>query len=84
MVGKPGVAAARNFVIDDFNEGKHIVSFDDNVMEVAIGSKQGDPFPARGLQGIVAHADRLMKEQYAFIWGSHPSDNCLTQDQPNK
>ena len=40
------------------------VHLDDDVTEVALGSKHGNLFPARGLQGIVAHAERLMKELY--------------------
>ena len=41
------------------------VHLDDDVTEVALGNKHDNLFPVGGLQGIVAHADKLMKELYA-------------------
>jgi len=76
VVGKPGIVEARNFMVSYFPADTHVVSLDDDVMQVHHGGRMaGTDLPAKGLQGIIHHADGLMKEQEAFIWGLNPSDN---------
>lgn len=78
VVGAPGVVRARNWVVTHFEEGAHILSLDDDIEDVLVGgAATGSPLPAGGLDGLVRHADRLMRAQKAFIWGLNVSKSYL-------
>ena len=50
------------------------VSLHDDVTQGKDGGNVfGTKLPGNGRQGIIYHADRLMKEQEAYMWGFNPS-----------
>ena len=60
----------------EFGVGREFrkVSLDDDVSQVQHGGHFfGSKLPGNGLQGIIYYADRLMREQEAYIWGFNPS-----------
>lgn len=73
IVGKKGLVQQRQFIIDSFPEGKHIVFFDDDVEKIDL--KMSNKFKSHSLDYFFKAAFVECKKQKAYIWGVYPVFN---------
>ena len=73
IVGKKGLVQQRQFIIDSFPEGKHIVFFDDDVEKIDL--KMSNKFKSHSLDYFFKAAFDECKKQKAYIWGVYPVFN---------
>ena len=68
IIGKKGLVQQRQFIMEQYPEGKPIVFLDDDIESVDV-----DKF--KTLDAFIKHAFKLTKEKHAFIWGIYPVFN---------
>ena len=68
VIGKKGLVQQRQFITEQFPEGKPIVFLDDDIEKVDV-----DEF--KTLDNFIKEAFRITKEENAFIWGVYPVFN---------
>jgi hypothetical protein len=74
MIAEKGLTNARNFITDYFPEGKHIVSFDDDVSEfVHLVGKKLQRLPS--FEKMVEAGFELCKKHKRRLWGIYPTAN---------
>jgi hypothetical protein len=73
VVGIKGLVPQRQFIMEQWPEGKHIVFFDDDVQSVDLTmSKQ---FKGKSLDHFFKEAFKDCKSHNSFIWGVYPVFN---------
>jgi len=80
LVAKRGVVAARDWIVNHFAEGVHVVSLDDDVEDIQWlhpSTSTVVSLPPGGFDGLVRHARALMESQSSYIWGLNISDSSL-------
>ena len=70
IIGKKGLVQQRQFIIEQFPEGKPIVFLDDDIEKVDV-----DEF--KTLDHFIKEAFRITKEEKAFMWGVYPVFNLF-------
>ena len=73
IVGKKGLVQQRQFIIDSFPDGQHIVFFDDDVEKIDL--KMSNKFKSHSLDYFLKTAFEECKKQKAYIWGVYPVFN---------
>jgi hypothetical protein len=80
-VSVKGVRDSRNFICKFFPAGTHVVSLDDDLVEIRWKFCSGDghdtvkTLPPGGLPSIIRHARWKMAESGACLWGLNTSQN---------
>jgi len=73
VVGFKGIVPQRQFIMDQWPEGKHIVCFDDDIASIDLTmSKQ---FKGKSLEYFFKAAFAECKKQGAYSWGVYPVYN---------
>lgn len=70
VVGKKGLVQQRQFIMEQFPEGKHIVFFDDDVKSIDLKMSS-----FKNLDYFFTHAFDQCVENKSFIWGVYPVFN---------
>jgi len=73
VVGKKGLVPQRQFIMEQWPEGKHIVFFDDDVAKIDL--TMSPVFKGKSLDYFFKYAFDECKKQKAFIWGVYPVFN---------
>ena len=73
VVGKKGLVPQRQFIMEQFPEGKHIVFFDDDVKSIDL--KMSSLFKSKNLDHFFTYAFEQCHENKSFIWGVYPVFN---------
>jgi hypothetical protein len=73
VVGVKGIVPQRQFIKDQWPEGKHIVSFDDDVASIDLS--MSSRFRGKTLDFFLKSAFNECKKQKAYIWGVYPVFN---------
>jgi hypothetical protein len=73
VVGKKGLVAQRQFIMESWPTGKHIVFFDDDVASIDL--KMSALFKSKTLDYFFKYAFQECKKQRSFIWGVYPVFN---------
>jgi len=75
IVGVPGLMHQRNFIMNYYPVGKHLVSFDDDIS--ALWQLQGEKLvPLVGLKGVIQRGFSLCKRLGYHMWGIYPTKNA--------
>jgi hypothetical protein len=72
IVGKKGLVPQRQFIMEQFPAGKHIVFFDDDVASVDLSLSK---FKGKPLDHFFKEAFKITEEHKAYIWGVYPVFN---------
>ena len=72
VVGKKGLVPQRQFITEEWPEGKNIVFFDDDVQSIDLTMSE---FKNKSLNDFFNHAFSECKKQKSFIWGVYPVFN---------
>lgn len=72
VVGKKGLVPQRQFISEQWPEGKNIVFFDDDVQSIDLTMSK---FKNKSLNDFFNHAFSECKKQKSFIWGVYPVFN---------
>ena len=72
VVGKKGLVPQRQFISEQWPEGKNIVFFDDDVQSIDLTMSE---FKNKSLNDFFNHAFSECKKQKSFIWGVYPVFN---------
>lgn len=67
VIGKKGIAPQRQFIMEQWPEGKHIVYFDDDV--TSIDFSLSPRFKKHGLDYFIKNAFEETAKLHAYIWG---------------
>ena len=67
VVGKKGISHQRNFIIDYFDEGQHIVFIDDDVSNVRV-KRKGKVSDLTELDYFIKNAFKSLKDEKKFLW----------------
>jgi hypothetical protein len=73
VVGIKGLVPQRQFIMEEWPEGKHIVFFDDDVASIDL--KMSSIFKGKTLDYFFKHAFKETKAHKAYIWGVYPVFN---------
>jgi len=73
VIGVKGIVPQRQFIKDQWPEGKYIVSFDDDVASVDLSLSS--MFKGKTLDYFLKTAFKECKKQKAYIWGVYPVYN---------
>jgi hypothetical protein len=73
VLGKKGLVPQRQFVMEYFKQGKHIVFFDDDVVEVDLSLSSR--FKSGSLDSFFKSAFNDCKKYKSFLWGPYPVFN---------
>ena len=72
VVGKKGLVPQRQFISEQWPEGKNIVFFDDDVQSIDLTMSE---FKNKSLNDFFNHAFSECKKHKSFIWGVYPVFN---------
>jgi len=72
VVGKKGLVPQRQFISEQWPEGKNIVFFDDDVQSIDLTMSE---FKKRSLSDFFENAFSECKKRKSFIWGVYPVFN---------
>jgi hypothetical protein len=72
VVGKKGLVPQRQFIMEQWPEGKHIVFFDDDVASIDLKMSK---FKSKSLDYFFKDAFAECKKQGSYIWGVYPVFN---------
>jgi hypothetical protein len=85
IIGVLGLKNQRNFIMDYYKEGQHIVQLDDDlekIMELEIKTVDGQDndkkrilIPIRDLDGFIKEAFRICVSKGIYLWGVYPLAN---------
>ena len=76
VIGVPGLVHQRNFIMDYYPKGTHIVSFDDDVS--CLWELQGEKLaPLVSLKKTITQGFALCKKMGYHMWGIYPTKNAL-------
>ena len=76
IIGKKGIANQRNFMIDYFNEGEHIVFIDDDITN--IGIKKGENFGnVTNLDNLFKKGFDILKQNDKYLWATTNMTNAF-------
>jgi hypothetical protein len=67
VVGKKGISHQRNFIIDYFDEGQHIVFIDDDVSNIRV-KRKGKVSDLTELDYFIKNAFKSLKDEKKFLW----------------
>jgi cellulose synthase/poly-beta-1,6-N-acetylglucosamine synthase-like glycosyltransferase len=70
VVGIKGLVPQRQFISEQFPEGKHIVFIDDDVESVDLSLSK-----FKSLDTLISHAFKAAHDEDAYIWGIYPVFN---------
>lgn len=73
IVGKKGLVQQRQFIMEQFGEGKNIVFFDDDVAKIDL--TMSSIFRGKSLDFFFRYAFKECKKQKSYIWGVYPVFN---------
>lgn len=73
VIGKKGIVEQRRFIKESWPEGKHIVSFDDDVAKIDMSLSP--MFRGKTLDYFIKRAFEECKQRKSFIWGVYPVYN---------
>jgi hypothetical protein len=73
VVGIKGLVPQRQFIMEQWPEGKHIVFFDDDVASIDLSMSK--IFKGKSLDFFFKHAFKECKKMKSFIWGVYPVFN---------
>jgi hypothetical protein len=73
IIGIKGLIPQRQFIMEQWPEGKNIVFFDDDVVSVDLS--MSDIFKDKDLDYFFKHAFKECKKQHSYIWGVYPVFN---------
>jgi len=73
VVGIKGLVPQRQFISEQFPEGKHIVFIDDDVESVDLSLSP--EFKKKTLDAFINHAFKAAHDEGAYIWGIYPVFN---------
>jgi hypothetical protein len=73
IIGVKGIVPQRQFIKDYWPEGKHIVSFDDDVASIDLN--MSSRFKGKSLDFFLKSAFKECKQRKAYIWGVYPVFN---------
>ncbi len=73
VVGIKGLVPQRQFISEQFPEGKHIVFIDDDVESVDLSLSP--EFKKKSLDAFIKHAFKATHDEHAYIWGIYPVFN---------
>jgi hypothetical protein len=73
VLGKKGLVPQRQFAMEYFKQGEHIVFFDDDVVEVDLSLSKR--FKTGTLDNFFKSAFSDCKKQKSFLWGPYPVYN---------
>jgi hypothetical protein len=72
VIGKKGLVPQRQFIMEQWPEGKNIVFFDDDVQSIDLTMSE---FKKKSLNDFFNHAFSECRKQKSFIWGVYPVFN---------
>ena len=72
VIGIKGLVPQRQFIMEQWPEGKHIVFFDDDVASIDLKMSK---FKSKSLDFFFREAFNESKKQKSFIWGVYPVFN---------
>lgn len=75
VIGVPGLMQQRNFIMQYYPIGTHIVSFDDDVSELW-QLEEGKLVPLVGLKQVIHRGFALCKSLGYHMWGIYPTKNA--------
>ena len=75
IVGVPGLAQVRNFILDHYPIGTKIVMMDDDVTGFVERTEEGGIRPLRSLQDVIHTGFTAAKKEGASLWGVYPVPN---------
>lgn len=73
IIGEKGLVPQRQFIMEQWPEGKHIVFFDDDVASIDLN--MSDVFKEKSLDFFFKEAFKETKKQKSYIWGVYPVFN---------
>lgn len=73
VVGKKGLVPQRQFIMEKWSQGKHIVFFDDDVAKIDLS--MSSLFKGKSLDYFFKYAFEECDKQKSFIWGVYPVFN---------
>lgn len=73
VVGIKGLVPQRQFIMEQWPEGKHIVFFDDDVASIDLSMSK--IFKGKSLDFFFKHAFKECKKMKSFMWGVYPVFN---------
>jgi hypothetical protein len=73
VVGIKGLVPQRQFIMEQWSEGKHIVFFDDDVASIDLSMSK--LFKGKSLDFFFKYAFKECKKMKSFIWGVYPVFN---------
>jgi hypothetical protein len=76
IIGKKGIANQRNIIANYFEEGRYVVSLDDDVEEFQI-LKNEKLVKLKNIDLFFRKAYELLKKENLFIWGIYPVRNAF-------
>lgn len=79
VVGIKGLVPQRQFIIEQWPEGKHIVFFDDDVASIDLSMSK--IFKGKTLDFFFKYAFKECKKMKSFIWGVYPVFNPFFRKQ---
>jgi hypothetical protein len=75
IVGEPGLAQVRNFILDYYPKGTKIVMMDDDVTGFVERTDDGKMRPLRSLVNVINTGFKTAEKTGASLWGVYPVPN---------
>jgi hypothetical protein len=75
LVGEPGLAQVRNFILDHYPKGTKIVMMDDDVSGFVERTKDGKMKPLESLVNVITTGFATAEKEGASLWGVYPVPN---------
>lgn len=82
IVGIKGLVPQRQFIMEQWPEGKNIVFFDDDVASIDLSMSK--LFKTKTLDFFFKYAFKESKKQHSFIWGVYPVFNPFFREARNE
>ena len=79
VVGIKGLVPQRQFIMEQWPQGKHIVFFDDDVASIDLSMSK--IFKGKSLDFLFKYAFKECKKMKSFIWGVYPVFNPFFRKQ---
>lgn len=73
IIGKKGLVPQRQFIMNNWKKGKHIVFFDDDIESIDL--TLSPRFKTHNLDYFIKDAFKECEKQQSFIWGVYPVFN---------
>lgn len=75
VIARPGLAPARNFILDYFPRDTKLVMIDDDVTGFVVRTEEGKISPLPCLRSIIDLGFQQAQEHSACLWGVYPTPN---------